>query len=213
MKIGIIGAGNVGQQLAADLSKLGHETVIGTRDTSKLAEFKEKNPQISIGSFAEAAAQPDLIMLATNWAGTQNALELAGIEQLKGKTVVDITNPLDFSSGKPALALGFNTSAGEMVQSWLPNAHVVKALNSITAFAMLNPKEFIGGEPDMFIAGNDSDAKKQVSSLLESVGWGIVDLGDITQSRLIEPLALIWITIGFQSNWTKVNHGFKLLNK
>ncbi len=213
MKIGIIGAGGVGQQLATDLVKLGHEAVIGTRDSSKLAEYKTKNPTVVIGSFADAAKQPDLIMLATNWGGTQNALELAGIENLAGKVVVDITNPLDFSTGKPALALGFTTSAGELIQSWLPNAHVVKALNIITANAMLTPKTYIGGEPDMFIAGNDTTAKKTVSSFLEGVGWGIVDLGDITQSRLLEPLAMIWITVGFQSNWTKVNHGFKLLNK
>ncbi len=213
MKIGIIGAGSVGQQLATDLTNLGHQAVIGTRSPEKLEEFKSKNPQVTIGSFADAATQPDLILLATNWNGTKNALELAGIANLAGKVVVDITNPLEFSTGKPQLALGFNTSAGEMVQSWLPESQVVKALNIITAFAMLNPKGYVGNEPDMFIAGNDANAKKTVSSFLEGVGWGIVDLGDITQSRLLEPLALIWITIGFQSGWTKVNHGFKLLNK
>lgn len=213
MNIGIIGAGGVGQQLATDLVKLGHGVVMGTRNPEKLEEYKTKNPQVSIGSFADAAKQPDLILLATNWGGTQNALELAGKANLAGKVVVDITNPLDFSTGKPALALGFNTSAGELVQSWLPDSHVVKALNSITASAMLNPSTFVGGNPDMFIAGNENAAKKTVSSFLESVGWGVVDLGDMTQSRLIEPLAMIWIQIGFQSGWSKVNHGFKLLNR
>jgi 8-hydroxy-5-deazaflavin:NADPH oxidoreductase len=154
-----------------------------------------------------------MVLLATHWEGTQNAIQLAGANNLAGKVVVDITNPLDFSSGKPALALGWNTSAGELVQTWLPNSHVVKALNIITAPAMLNPTTFVGHEPDMFIAGNDEGAKKTVSSWLESVGWGIVDLGDITMSRYIEPLAMIWILHGFNSGWKTSHHGFKMINK
>ena len=213
MNIGIIGSGAVGQQLAADLVKLGHAVTIGTRDPSKLAEFSSQNPGVKIESNAQAATFGEMILLATNWGGTQNAIILANPANLAGKVVVDITNALDFASGKPALALGWNTSAGELVQSWLPNSHVVKALNIVTAFAMLNPKEFIGGDPDMFVAGNDEGAKKTVSSFLESVGWGVVDLGDITMSRYIEPLAMIWIQHGFNSGWKTTHHGFKMLNK
>ena len=213
MNIGIIGSGAVGQQLAIDLVAHGHHVTIGTRDASKLAEFSAKNPAVKIGSNADAAKFGEMVMLATHWDGTQNAITLADPKNLEGKVIVDITNPLDFSSGQPALSIGFNTSAGEQVQAWLPNSHVVKALNSITANAMLNPKSFIGGEPDMFIAGNDAAAKASVQQFLEGVGWGIVDLGDITKSRLIEPLAMIWITVGFNSGWKKVNHGFKMLNK
>ncbi len=213
MNIGIIGSGAVGQQLAADLVKLGHNVAIGTRDSNKLAEFSSNNPKVKIESNAQAASFGEMVLLATNWEGTQNAITLADPANFAGKVVVDITNPLDFSSGKPALALGWNTSAGEMVQSWLPNSQVVKALNTITAFAMLNPETFVGGNPDMFIAGNDESAKKIVSSFLENVGWGIVDLGDITMSRYIEPLAMIWIQHGFNSGWKTTHHGFKLLNK
>jgi 8-hydroxy-5-deazaflavin:NADPH oxidoreductase len=213
MNIGIIGSGAVGQQLATDLVKLGHAVAIGTRDPSKLAEFSSNNPSVKIISNAEVAAFGEMVLLATHWDGTQNAITLAGANNLAGKVVVDITNPLDFSSGKPALALGWNTSAGELVQSWLPNSHVVKALNSITAPAMLNPTTFVGHEPDMFIAGNDEAAKKTVSSFLENVGWGIVDLGDITMSRYIEPLGMIWIQHGFNSGWKTTHHGFKMINK
>jgi predicted dinucleotide-binding enzyme len=213
MNIGIIGSGNVGQQLAKDLAAHGHNVTIGTREPSKLEDFAQQLPSVKVGSNADAAQAGELVLLATNWHGTQHALELAGASNLAGKVVVDITNPLDFSSGKPALALGWNTSAGEQVQGWLPESHVVKALNIVTAAAMLNPREFIGFEPDMFIAGNDAGAKGTVSTWLERVGWGIVDLGDITQSRLLEPLAMIWIQHGFNSGWTKVHHGFKLLNK
>jgi 8-hydroxy-5-deazaflavin:NADPH oxidoreductase len=213
MNIGIIGSGQVGQKLASDLVKLGHGVKIGTRDIAKLEEFRAQNPGVQLGSNADAAAFGEIVLLATAWSGTQHALELAGAQRLAGKVVVDITNPLDFSSGKPALALGFDTSAGERVQAWLPGSHVVKALNIVTANAMLNPTTFIGGEPDMFIAGNDDAAKKAVSQWLEGVGWGIVDLGDITQSRLLEPLAMIWIRHGLNSDWKTVNHGFKLVNK
>jgi 8-hydroxy-5-deazaflavin:NADPH oxidoreductase len=212
MKIGIIGSGGVGQALAKDLSALGHHVTIGTRSPEKLAEFAAANPAVKVGSFADAAQFGDAIMLATNWVGTQNALELAGAVHLAGKVVWDITNPLDFSSGKPELALGFSTSGGELVQSWLPESKVVKALNSITATNMLQPSH-VGGNPDMFIAGNDAAAKQQVTTLLEGVGWGVVDLGDISKSRLLEPLALIWITHGFNSGWKVTNHAFKLINK
>jgi 8-hydroxy-5-deazaflavin:NADPH oxidoreductase len=213
MNIGIIGSGTVGQQLAKDLIAHGHHVTIGTRDASKLSEFSVQNPAVKLGSNAEAATFGEMILLATNWDGTENAIALADPKNLEGKIVVDITNPLDFSSGKPELSIGFTTSAGEQVQAWLPGSHVVKALNSITSNAMINPKSYTGGEPDMFIAGNDAGAKASVQQFLEGVGWGIVDLGDITKSRLIEPLALIWITIGFNSGWTKVNHAFKMLNK
>jgi 8-hydroxy-5-deazaflavin:NADPH oxidoreductase len=213
MNIGIIGSGQVGQKLAGDLVKLGHSVTVGTRDPQKLSELVAQNPGVKVGSNTDAATFGEIVLLATGWSGTQNALELTGARHLAGKVVVDITNPLDFSSGKPALALGWNTSAGEQVQSWLPESHVVKALNIVTANAMLNPTGFIGHEPDMFIAGNDADAKKTVAAWLEGVGWGIVDLGDITQSRLIEPLAMIWIQYGFNSGWKIANHGFKLINK
>ncbi|WP_019585808.1 NADPH-dependent F420 reductase [Deinococcus apachensis] len=213
MRLGIIGSGMVGRTLAADLARLGHEVVIGTRDPGKLEAFVAEHPGVRAAPNSEAAAFGELVLLATNWAGTREALELAGADNLNGKVVVDITNPLDFSTGRPALALGWNTSAGEQVQGWIPGARVVKALNIVTADAMLKPREFTGGEPDMFIAGNDAEAKGEVTRLLESVGWGVVNLGDITMSRSIEPLAMIWIVHGFNSGWTKRNHAFKLLNR
>lgn len=212
MKIGIIGTGVVGQQLAVDLFNLGHEITIGTRDPQKLAEFSQRHPDVKLGDNAEAAQFGEWIVLATSWSGTQNAIGLAGPEHLSGKILIDITNPLDFSTGKPTLAVGHTTSAGELVQAWAPEAKVVKALNQVTAKAMLHPDE-IGGHPDMFIAGNDAKAKEAVSNLLTSVGWGIVDLGDITMSRYLEPLAMIWITHFLNGGMAKSDHGFKLLRK
>lgn len=120
MKIGIIGTGVVGQQLAVDLFNLGHEITIGTRDPQKLAEFSQRHPDVKLGDNAEAARFGEWIVLATSWSGTQNAVELAGPEHLSGKILIDITNPLDFSTGKPTLAVGHTTSAGELVQAWAP---------------------------------------------------------------------------------------------
>jgi 8-hydroxy-5-deazaflavin:NADPH oxidoreductase len=212
MKIGIIGSGNVGKHLAAGLSIRGHTITLGTRDDSKLEEYRAQNLEVRIGSYADAAKFGDLVLLTVNFDGMQSALALAGTDHLAGKVVVDASNPLEFSSGKPALSLGWNTSAGESVQSWLPNAHVVKAFNACGRNSMLEPKRMIGGEPEMPIAGNDSEAKRTVSRLLESLGWTVVDLGDITLSRLIEPLTLIGILDNFKTGWQKDHQGWNFLN-
>jgi 8-hydroxy-5-deazaflavin:NADPH oxidoreductase len=125
--------------------------------------------------------------------------------------VLDATNPLDFSGGAPALAIGFNTSGGETVQALLPRSHVVKVFNTITAQHMVNP-QFNDGSPDMLIAGNDDAAKQWVLALLQTFGWrGAIDMGDIRQSRLLEPLAMLWISYGIRNN--HLVHGFSLLGQ
>jgi 8-hydroxy-5-deazaflavin:NADPH oxidoreductase len=212
MKIGIIGSGLVGKHLSAGLSQRGHSVTLGTRDLGKLEAFISDNPEVIIKSYADAAEFGDIVILAVNFDGMTSALELAGANHLAGKVVIDLSNPLEFSTGKPALALGWNTSAGESVQNWLPNAHVVKALSACGRNSMLDPKGAIGGEPEMPIAGNDSKAKQTISKLLQSLGWRVVDLGDITLSRLIEPLTLIGILDNFKTGWTKDNQGWKFIN-
>jgi hypothetical protein len=212
MKIGIIGSGNVGKHLAAGLPKFGHTTFLGTRDASKLEEFSAANPEVHVGTYADAARFGDLVMLYVNFDGLESALELAGSDHLAGKIVIEGTNPLEFSSGEPQLALGWITSAGETVQRLLPQSHVVKALSACGRNSMLAPKTAIGGEPDMPIAGNSEAAKQTVSALLEGLGWNVVDLGGIVRSRLIESLTLIGVLDNFQSGWTKDNQGWKFLN-
>jgi 8-hydroxy-5-deazaflavin:NADPH oxidoreductase len=212
MNIAIIGSGNVGKHLASGLQTFGHKTFLGTRDASKLEEFKTANTNVGIGSYAEAAQFADLVILTVNFDGMPNTLELAGATNLAGKVVIDASNPLEFSTGKPALALGWNTSAGESVQNWLPKSHVVKALSACGKNSMLKPQTAIGGKPDMPIAGNSLEAKQTVSTLLEGLGWGVVDLGDITLSRLIEPMTLIGILDNFRTGWQKDNQGWQLVN-
>jgi 8-hydroxy-5-deazaflavin:NADPH oxidoreductase len=212
MNIGIIGSGLVGKHLSAGLSQRGYSVTLGTRDASKLEQFGVDYPDIRLESYADAARFGDIIILAVSFEGMTSALELAGTDTLSSKVVIDLSNPLEFSTGKPALALGWNTSAGESVQTWLPEAHVVKAFSACGRNSMLDPKGTIGGEPEMPIAGNNPEAKQTVSRLLQGLGWTVVDLGDITMSRLIEPLTLIGILDNFKTGWTKDNQGWKFLN-
>jgi 8-hydroxy-5-deazaflavin:NADPH oxidoreductase len=212
MNIGIIGSGLVGKHLSAGLSQRGYSVTLGTRDATKLESFSVDYPDVHLESYAEAAHFGDVVILAVSFDGMTSALKLAGADSLANKVVIDLSNPLEFSTGKPALALGWNTSAGESVQTWLPNTHVVKALSACGRNSMLDPKGTIGGEPEMPIAGNSPEAKQTVSRLLQSLGWTVVDLGDITMSRLIEPLTLIGILDNFKTGWTKDNQGWKFLN-
>jgi hypothetical protein len=213
MKIGILGTGDVGRALGTGFVKHGHEVKIGSREAgNEKAEAwrKQAGGKASTGTFAEAASFGEVVVLATLWSGTENALRLAGHENLAGKTVIDTTNPLDFSTGAPRLAVGFDTSAGEQIQAWVPGAHVVKAFNMVGNAHMVDP-QFPGGPPDMIIAGNDSGAKQAVTDILKDFGWGVVDLGGIESSRYLEPLAMVWILHYFQTK--NGNHAFKLLHK
>lgn len=211
MKIAILGTGLVAIALAKGFASRGHSVVFGTRDiqgaTTQAALAAVSGS--SAGPYVDAAQSAEAAVLATSWTGAENALRLAGAENLAGKLVIDVTNPLDFSSGKPALALGFPNSAGRQIQAWLPNAHVVKAFNIISATRMVDPV-FADGAPDMFIAGNDASAKAQTVAIVKSFGWrSAIDMGDISKAYLLEALAMTWIDYGASRNhWT---HGFSLL--
>ncbi len=213
MKVGILGSGTVGQQLGLGFLRTGYEVKIGTRDTGKLNDWlKSAGIKASVGSFEDAARFGDIIVIATFWAGTENAVNLAGKDNFKNKIVIDVTNPLDFSQGTPPkFTVTHGNSAGELIQRWLPNSKVVKAFNTISAYIMINPK-LEEGYPDLVIAGNDENAKKNVTDIAKAFGWqNVIDIGDISQSYLLEAFAMMWIIYGFKHNhWT---HAFKLLMK
>jgi len=214
MKIGILGSGSVGQTLGRGFLALGHEVKIGTRDTKKpevVSWVKTSGPKASSGTFSEAARFGEVVFLCTFWAGTENALALAGRENFRGKVTVDVTNPLDFTKGMPPrLAIGHTTSGGETVQEWLPDAKVVKAFNTSTAAFMIDGKHG-NDQLDMFIAGNDPAAKKTVTGMLTQFHWNTHDLGGIEQSRILEYFAMLWIRYGALNNvW---NHAFKMVRK
>jgi predicted dinucleotide-binding enzyme len=214
MKIGILGSGTVGQTLGRGLLALGHEVRIGTRDAKnpKVTDWvAASGPKASSGTFADAAGFGEVIFLCTLWAGTENALRMAGSEHFSGKVVVDVTNPLETVEGYgPRLAIGHTTSAGEKVQEWLPVSRVVKAFNTITAAFMIDGR-FGSEKLDMFIAGNDAVAKKVVAGFLTHFHWNTHDLGGIEESRILEYFAMLWIRYGVINNvW---NHAFKMVRK
>jgi predicted dinucleotide-binding enzyme len=217
LKVGILGSGNVGQALGTGFATLGHEVTIGSREpeSDKLRAWAARAGQrASTGSFAEAAAQGELIVLATLWSGTESALELAERQHLAGKVVIDVTNPLAFDPG-PRLAIGHTDSGGEQVQRWLPESRVVKAFNTIGNPFMFRP-EFPGGPPDMFICGNDAAAKGVVGGICQDFGWSVVDVGGIEGARLLEPMCMLWLAIMFRQPHDQSGaHGvaFKLLRK
>jgi 8-hydroxy-5-deazaflavin:NADPH oxidoreductase len=213
-KIGILGTGDVGKALGNGFVALGHDVKMGSRDAKneKAAAWAAKaGPHASTGTFAEAAKFADVAIIATNWSGTENALKLAGPENLADKVVIDATNPLVSSpNAPPALALGHTDSGGEQVQRWLPKSRVVKAFNMVGNAHMVNPR-FPGGPPDMFICGNEAEAKKTVAEILRAFGWQSIDIGGIEGARLLEPICILWVLYGIRSGtW---DHAFKLLRK
>ncbi len=214
MNIGIIGSAVVARTLAQGFLSSGHTVKLGTREPAKLDGWLEEigNESLSVGSNAEAAEFGEVIVLATGWSGTENAISLAGPENFAGKVVIDVTNPLDFSQGPPPkLAVQYPESGGELVQKWLPEAKVIKAFNTISANIMINPN-LEEGKPDLFIAGDDDFAKKVATNIATEWGWeNVHDLGDLTNSYWLETFAMLWIYFGFRNNhWT---HAFKLLMK
>lgn len=200
MKVAILGTGSVGQALARGFVELGHATTFGSREPAGPAARKATAnvPGTRALSFAAAAKDADLAVLATPWSGTQNAIQLAGPANFAGKVLIDVTNPLEAAGGGPRLALGFTTSGGEQVQAWVSQAKVVKAFNTVGNGMMVKPK--LRNPPTMFIAGNDRGAKETVTGLLKQFGWEASDLGGIEQSRLLEPFAMVWITHAFRKN-------------
>src|SRR5947209_10480584 len=211
MRVGVLGSGDVGKSLARGFAKLGHEVTIGSRSPEKLNDFARETAGVSAGTFEETARFGDLLALATLGTATEEAIRLAGPSNFDGKVVIDATNPLDFSGGMPPkLFVGHTDSLGERVQRWAPGARVVKAFNTVGNAYFVNP-DFPGGPPDMFIAGNDADAKKIVSQICKHWGWGVIDIGGIDGSRHLEPMCVVWVVHGALSgSWS---HAFKMLHK
>ena len=199
MRIGILGTGVVGQTIGSRLVRLGHDVILGSRSATNekaakwVAESGEHSGQ---GTFADAAAFGEIVFNCTSGQISLAALSSAGADNLDGKIIVDVSNPLDFSKGFPPSLTVCNTdSVAEQIQSAFPNTKVVKTLNTMTASVMVNPS-LILGDHDVFVSGNDAEAKQQVSDLLRSFGWRtIVDLGDITSARGAEMVLPLWLRL------------------
>jgi predicted dinucleotide-binding enzyme len=196
MNIGIIGTGIVGKTIGSKLIELGHNVMMGSRtpNNEKASAWAAESGG-SHGTFADAAAFGEIIFNCTSGTVSLDALTLAGEKNLSGKTIIDISNPLDFSKGMPPrLSVCNDDSVGEQIQRTFPDTNVVKSLNTCNCFIMVNPS-LIEGEHDMFMAGNNADAKKQVETILRDwFGWkNVIDLGDITASRGMEMLMPFWL--------------------
>jgi hypothetical protein len=203
MKIGILGTGIVGVTIGSALISKGHEVKLGSRSkqNEKANEWVSKNGiNASHGTFTDAAKFGEIIFNCTNGRHSIDALEAAGKQNLASKILVDVSNPLDFSKGMPpTLFLVNDTSLGETIQTAFPETKVVKALNTLNCFLMVNPGKVGNGDHNIFICGNDKDAKNQAKDLLrDNFNWtteNIIDLGDITNSRGTEQLLPIWIRL------------------
>lgn len=199
MRIGILGSGMVGQTLGAKLASLGQDVMLGTRDVSKLSEWMDGlEHKVSAGSFAETAVHGELVLNATSGAASLEALTMAGEANLRGKILIDVANPLDFSHGMPPSLLVCNTdSLGEQIQRAFPYTKVVKTLNTLNTHLMIAPEQVADGDHHIFVSGNDEDAKAQVTALLQEwFGWKeVIDLGDITTARGTEMLLPIWVNL------------------
>jgi 8-hydroxy-5-deazaflavin:NADPH oxidoreductase len=212
-KVAVLGSGVVGETLADGFLKHGHQVMRASRDPKKLADWKAKaGNNASTGTFAEGASFGDIIVLAVKGSAAAAALEQAGAG-IEGKVVIDTTNPIADAAPENGVLKYFTTlddSLLERLQKQFPKARLVKAFSSVGNAFMVNP-DFGGTKPTMFICGNDSSAKEQVTGVLDKFGWETEDMGAATAARAIEPLCILWCIPGLSGRgWT---HAFKLLKK
>ncbi len=213
MNISVLGTGSVGQALASKLVSLGHNIFMGTRNVENSLKRTEpdgwgnpapgiwikNNPEVKLCTYKEAVQKGnDLIVFAMNGNAALECLNSVGEELLNGKTMLDISNPLDFSKGfPPSLTICNTESLAEKIQSQYPGLKVVKSLNTMSNPIMINPS-VIPGEHSVFISGNDQVAKSEVTVILNSFGWkndNIIDLGDISTARGTEMMLPVWVRL------------------
>ena len=201
MKIAVLGTGMVGSTIATKLVQIGHQLMMGSRTTNSdagLEWLKSVGGKAQIGEFADAAAFGEILFDCTNGANSLAALRLAGAKNLRGKVLIHVGNPLDFSKGIPTLTVCNTDSLGEQVQREFPEALVVKALNTVNCEIMVKPS-LVPGDHNLFICGNSGAAKEKVKGwLTEWFDWkaaNIIDLGDITGARGMEMWMPIWLRL------------------
>jgi 8-hydroxy-5-deazaflavin:NADPH oxidoreductase len=214
-KIGILGTGMVGEAIGTKLIELGYEVRMGSRtaNNEKAMAWASKNgSSASTGTFTDAAFFGELIVVCTKGEATLSVARSLSQEQVKGKTIIDISNPLDFSKGMPPFLtpeLSNTNSLGEELQGILSGANIVKTLNIVNCQVMVNPGK-INGEHTMLVAGNSPEAKNQVTGILKQFGWkDILDLGDLSGARGMEMMLPVWVRIMISLN--NPHFGFKIV--
>jgi predicted dinucleotide-binding enzyme len=215
MKIAVLGTGMVGDAIGAKLIQCGHEVKMGSRTATNekaTAWVKKNGTHASQGTFADAASFGEIVFNCTNGIASLEALNLAGAHNLKNKILIDIANALDFSKGMPPSLVVCNTdSLGEQIQRAFPDTKVIKTLNTMNCSLMVNPDLVANGDHDIFISGNDVEAKTIVTKILRDwFGWkSIVDLGDISNARATEMLLPIWVRL--YGKFLSPNFNFKIV--
>lgn len=195
MKIAVIGIGNVGGTLGPAWANAGHEVIFGVRDpdSAKVKALLEKTGfKVRAAAVAEAAAAADIVVFATPWSATQEAIKSAG--NLSGKLVVDCTNPI--APDLKGLSIGTTTSAGEQVARWAESARVVKAFNTTGSGNMAVP-QYGSQAVTMFICGDDPEARKTVAELAKDVGFEPCITGPLYHARYFEPMAMLWVDMAY----------------
>ena len=211
-KIGVLGSGAVGTTLANGFLQHGYDVMRGSRELAKLAEWKQgAGSRASTGSFAEAAAFGEVVVLAVKGLAAESVIALAGPENLAGKTVIDTTNPIAAAPPDQGVLHFFTTleeSLMERLQRQVPAAHFVKAFSCVGNGLMVDP-QLPGGPPTMFLCGDDAGAKSEVVRILGQFGWEVSDLGGVKAARAIEPLCMLWCIPGMLGQgWM---HAYKVL--
>jgi predicted dinucleotide-binding enzyme len=195
MNIGVLGTGLVGQTIGSKLVQLGHDVMMGSRDADNpraIAWTKEEGHNAYFGTFADAANFGEIIFNCTLGTASLEALERAGAENLKGKILIDTSNPIDYSTDFWTLTVSNTDSLGEQIQRAFPEAKVVKTLNTMNCNVMVDPAKLLE-RSDVFVSGNSAEAKAEVIKILHDFGWrSIIDLGDITTSRGVEMYVILW---------------------
>jgi len=212
-QIGVIGSGQVGKVLATGFLKKGYDVMLGSRDSSKLATWKEENNESKTGSFEETAKFGEILVLAVSGKAAESALQICGVPHIKGKIIIDATNPISSEPPENGVIKYFtdlNSSLMEKLQDKFPESDFVKSFSCVGNAFMVDP-QFEEGKPTMFICGNNETARNEVAKILDEFGWEVEDLGSAVSARAIEPLAILWCIPGILRNqW---GHALKLLKK
>jgi 8-hydroxy-5-deazaflavin:NADPH oxidoreductase len=212
-RIGVIGSATVGQTLAGGLKKHGYDVRIGSRTPEKLAAFSRESG-IQAGTSADVASWAEGVILAVKGSAAEQAVRDANPANLRGKVVIDTTNPIADAPPEDGVLKFFtspNDSLMERLQAAFPDLHFVKAFNSVGSALMVNPS-FAGGKPTMFYCGNDAAAKGIAAKIIDQLGWEGADMGTAKAARALEPLCQLWCIPGFRENaWT--NHAFRLMKR
>jgi 8-hydroxy-5-deazaflavin:NADPH oxidoreductase len=211
-KIAVLGSGQVGETLSNGFLKHGYAVMRASRDPAKLSAWQSgAGAEAEIGTFEQGARWADAVVLAVKGDAAEAVIAQAGIDNLRGKPVLDTTNPIAALPPQHGVLRYFTThdeSLMERLQKKAPEAHFVKVFSCVGNALMVNPN-LPGGPPSMFICGNDAGAKAEVKTILRQFGWEIEDMGSVEAARAIEPLCMLWCIPGLSGgSWM---HAFKLL--